>query len=136
MLDLLVGERGGRLVHHDQVGVGGQGAGNRDQGLLPWRQATHRNVERDGGAETVEHGLRLGAQRPPAYAAPPRPRIGVSQKDILGGVEVGNEVQFLMDEGQSQPCRIAHVVQSGRLAAHQNLATVARSGAGQQLDQR
>ena len=64
-LDLVAGQRGGRLVHEQDAGVGGEAAADRDDLALRHGQRPDAGVERKVGVEPGERRLRRRAHRPP-----------------------------------------------------------------------
>ena len=73
-VDLLVAERGRRLVHDQDAGVGPQGPGDLDELLLGHRQPADLRVGVDRRADPLEQAAGPGrAARPSARAARLRP---------------------------------------------------------------
>ncbi len=60
MLDFADGQRGGGLVHDDELGIEGEGTGDGNRLLLPSGQFADRVAHRwHARAELADHGLRL-----------------------------------------------------------------------------
>ena len=64
-VDLVPGQRRGRLVHEQDAGVGGEAAADRDDLALRHRQRADAGIERQMGIEPGERRLRRLAHRPP-----------------------------------------------------------------------
>ena len=113
--DVVLGDGGGGLVHHDDAGVLGDRLGDLDLLLLGDRQVPH---ERVGGQAQVQGGQQLLG--PTAHGA----AVGedgagaqlAAQEDVLvdGGVQDG--VELLVDHGDSVVDRLAGRGDGDRLA--------------------
>ena len=95
-VDLVAGQRGRRLVHDDELGVGRDGAADRDELPLGDRQLRHRLVE-------VERPRRCAPWRPCAVARTAGQLTGrcsaamPADGDVLGDGEVREQRQVLID---------------------------------------
>ena len=78
--------------------------------LLTGREAAHRHAQRQIGAQARQDRLGALVQAAPVDADQRPSGIDVPQEDVFGGVEVGDQVQFLVDEGQAVARRIMHMV--------------------------
>ena len=73
-LDLVGGQRCGRLVQDQRAGVHGQGLGDLDQLLVRHREAPDRGADVELDVELVEQRLRRPAHAAPVDGAERRPR--------------------------------------------------------------
>ncbi len=96
MLDLLGGQGGGGLIHHDNPRVDGQRLGNLHRLLLGHRQLATARCRIDRQAELLKEllSLLLFPGRPNETAASSL----ASQEDVLTHREVGDEVELLVDD--------------------------------------
>ena len=99
--DLVGRQAGGRLVEHEDLGLGGQRAGDRDQRFLGPAQALDAHVRIDVGAEDLERRRGAPARRLPVDHAA-APRIAERQADVLGDRHPVDQAEVLMDEGDRQ----------------------------------
>ena len=136
LLDLLVRERGARLVEHQQARVHRHAAGDHDHALVGDAQAADLGLGVDAlGAEPVEHLAHLGPQAAPVE--PDAQVLGVAQAqlDVLGHRQLGDVGELLVHERQPQLGGVVGVVDLGGLAVDQHLALVGLGRPGQDLDQ-
>ena len=99
-------EAGCRLVHDDEAGLQRQSLGDLDELPLRERQAGDTCIGTEIGAELLEQWRCLAAQRD-AVDQPERPAFQrlAANEDIGGGRQIVEEVEFLMDEGDTCPHR-------------------------------
>src|ERR1700733_12829711 len=93
-------QRRRRLVHRDQRGFANEGLADHDEPALADRQVRDFRVE----GKLDSHSFR-GGSRGPARALPVNQsktrRLGHAEEHVLKRAEVGNQIEFLMDEGES-----------------------------------
>ena len=149
-------ERGRRLVHDEDRRVaclvrrslGGAGLARRSLGgggrerlrnldHLPLReaQASDRRARIERHAEVEQQCRRAFVQRAPVDDAAPA-RRQFAQKNVLGGRQVRNEVELLVDDADAAIARIARAGNLHGQAVETNLAGVLAIGAAQNLHQR
>ena len=131
-LDLVVGERGGRLVEDEDPGSAHHPAGDLDELLLGQRQLPCRLVELDvAEADRVELLANLrgvaGPEKELADAI-------VSHEHVVEDRQVGNDRQLLMDD-RDQP-RIGAMPGRQSRAVHEDLALSRRNEPAEDLHER
>ncbi len=99
-------EARGRLVHDDDAGVHRQRLGDLDQLPLRDRQLGDRRAGLEVGAEPLQQGCGLGVHRPCVDQA--EPPLLAPDEHVGGDVEVLEQVQFLMHEGDPGLGRPGH----------------------------
>ena len=143
--DLAAGERRGRLVHDEDLGLPaltgrrrgrrGECLGNLDHLTLRHTQAAHRGTG-------VEHQPEVGQQRRRArqqgarieHAAPPRRQL--TQKDVLGDREMRDEIQLLVNHPDTEIAGRPRAADVHRLAIEADLAGILAVGAAENFHQR
>ncbi len=98
---LRFGQRRGRLVHDQDRGIHREGLGDLDHLLLGHRQRLHQSVRADVHPQPVEASLRIRAQ-PCPVDEPAAPGLAC-QVDVFRHRQVRDQVQFLVDDDDSQP---------------------------------
>ena len=101
VVDLVVVEDGGRLVHDDQPGVVGQRPGHADDLLAGGRQSPDLARRRDLGV--AEPGAAAGgpsASWSPRCTKPALARL-VAEEDVLGHRQPVDQVELLVDRGDA-----------------------------------
>ena len=93
-------QRRRRLVHRDQRGFTNEGFADHDEPALADRQVRDFRVEGKLDAHSFRGGPRGPARALPVNQSETR-RLGRAKEHVLKGAEVGNQIEFLMDEGQS-----------------------------------
>ena len=119
-----LGQRGGRLVEHQQAGAGlplPQGPGDRDAGAFRGGEVADRRADVEAEAERPDHLARRAA-----LAAPPDSRAdagveAAAQRKVLGHVQVVDQGKVLVDEAQPGGARGGRVAEADRLAAELHL---------------
>ena len=97
----------GRLVHDDDLGAQRQRLGDLDQLALRQRQIGHQRVGLEVGAEPVEQRLGARADRGGVDQVQWSERTRLAaEEDIGGDVEIVEQVQFLVDEGDAAADRL------------------------------
>ena len=132
-LDLLPGERGAGLVHHDDPRPLGEGLGDLDHLLLGDGQRADRRFGIDADADAVEEGQGVGVFAPPA--AETRRRRLPAQEDVLAGRERRHEVELLVDDGDAGPAGVERRGDGRTDAVDPDRARVGRVGPRQDLDE-
>ena len=99
--DLLVRERGGRLVHDDDAGVDRERAGDGDEVLVGDAEVAQPRARVDARrADAGEHGAGVGVHPLPVDQAEAGAR-GVAEEDVLGDRELVEEHGLLVDRGDA-----------------------------------
>ena len=93
-------QRSSWLVHRDQGGFTNEGFADHDEPALANRQVRDFRVEWELDAHSFRGHPRGPARALPVNQAETR-RLGRAKEHILKGAEVGNQIEFLMDKGQS-----------------------------------
>ncbi len=86
----------GRLVEHQDLGPGVQGAGDLDQLLLGDRQRADRGLGPERRAQALEHRPAAGGHRLAVDQAA-AVQLG-AEMDVLGHAQVGGEAELLVDD--------------------------------------
>ena len=102
-LDLGLGERRGRLVHHQDARVLRQRLGDFDHLLLRDAERVHERVSISTPSISSRRALRGASGGDRWYRE--RPRLA-AEKDVLREAEVGNEREFLEDDRDAEPPRV------------------------------
>ncbi len=133
-LRFMRGERGGRLVHDEDAGIGVDGAGDLDELAFGERKARYDIGRGKGCAEAFEdaaaarlHRLPVGEDALSDLAA---------EIDVLGDREVRAEAQLLIDDRNAHGEGGGGRVHLRRHAANADFALVAGMHSGEDLDQR
>ena len=134
--DLLVGERGGRLVEHEQAGVGGEPSGDHDHATVGDRERAELAIRIDARSQPLEHGGRLPAQGTPLHERAGDLRIPEPELDVLGHRQVRDVGELLVHECEAAPRRVEWAVEADGLAVDDELALVGLHHAREDLDQR
>ena len=102
LLDLLVRERGGRLVHDDDLRVDRHGAGDGDEMLVGDRRG-RAAARRDRGRPRarVENFARMRARIAASRGSRSASRDRVAEEDVLGDRQIVEQHGFLMDGGDA-----------------------------------
>ena len=99
--DLLVRERGGRLVHDDDAGVDRKGAGDGDEVLVGDAEVAQPGPRVDAlRADAGEHGAGV-VVHPLPVDEPEAGAGGVAEEDVLGDRELVEEHGLLVDRGDA-----------------------------------
>ena len=101
LLDLDAGQRGCRLVHHEDAGLIGQGPRELDHLLLRETELAGRPSHVDRQTQPAEQTFGLVPHPTPVDEAPPARRL--SEEDVLGDRQMRNERQLLIDDADAQP---------------------------------
>ena len=133
--DLVVGQRGGGLVHRDDARVVADGLGDLDDLLLGDRQGADLVVGRQAAdPEPVEELLGVAAH---AGGVDERAAARLAAEvDVLGDGAVRQEVELLEDRGDAGGLGLHGVVEVVLLAGDLDGAAVGDVHPGQQLHQR
>ena len=134
-LDLLVAERGRRLVHDQDSRVGPQGPGNLDELLLGHRQAADL-ASGSIAAPIRSSRARARARRAVPAHGPPRVLALEPDRDVLGDGQVREEGRLLIDRRDSQLARLDRIEVLDRPALDLDRSVVRKMRAGDHLDQR
>ena len=135
--DLLVRQRGGRLVEHEQAGVGREPARDHDQAPVGDRERAELALRVDARAprrSSTSADFRRSARR---FTNVPRDlRVPEAELDVLGHRQVRHVGQLLVHEGEAAPRRVERAVEADGLAVDEDLALVGLHHAREDLDQR
>ena len=129
-------QRGGRLVHDDQLGLLHDRLGYRDRLPLPAGQRSDRLPDRPHGRDPqVLQGL-LGGQLHLDLVEQPEPRDLVAEQHVRHDVQVVGQRQVLVHGRDPEVGRVPGRVQVHRLALPHQVAGGRLVDAGDALDQR
>jgi hypothetical protein len=134
-LDFTLVERGGGLVHDDELGVERDGARDGDELLDGGGKAAELRGHVDVHAEPGEDLARAGVRGGPVDAPPPGPRL-VAEHHVLRDGAQRDEVQLLVDGGDARLLGLARARDHDGAAVEDAFALVAGIDAGEDLDQR
>ena len=121
---------------------GGVPSSTKVEAILTMRRSpTGRRAEnglgRDvGDAEGGERGAGALVQRPPVDEAAETRRIGAAEVEVLGDAEPRQHVQFLVQEPETEPMRVARARDRDRPAVEGDRSAVGRDDAGEDPDER
>jgi hypothetical protein len=131
-------QAGRGLVQDQHARLPRQRAGDGHHLLHRHRVAAQQARDVDLQLQPRQQRLRLALHAAPVnapQAGRAAPRV-VAGKDVLGHREVGAQVHLLVDRADAQLLRRRRRGRAHRLAVQQQLASVGREHAGEQLDQR
>ena len=133
-VDLPLGEAGGGLVHDDDPRLEGHGLGDLHQLLLGGGKPGHGQAR----IQIRGQGLEQFGAAPVHFAGvlEPAPARFAAEKDVVRHVQVGAEVELLMDEGDALLPGVPRVGQVDFRAGDLQLAPVRRDDAAEDLHQR
>ena len=134
-LGLRGGQRGGRLVHHDEPRLAHQRAGDVDEPILRRRQALGVCAKRRPHADPRRDRSDIPGDRPPVDDAEAR-LFRHAEHDVLEHRHAGDERQLLMDEAHAELVRGMRTVGDDPLAVDENVAVVRLRQAGENPDER
>ena len=132
-VDFPLGEAGGGFVHDDDPGLEGHGLGDLHQLLLGGGEPGHGQARIQVGGQGLEE---FGAA--PVHLAgvlEPAPPWLAAQEDVVRHVEVGAEIELLMNEGHALLPGVSRVGQNGLRSSDRQLAPVWRNDAAKDLHQ-
>ncbi len=135
LLHLLVGERGGRLVHDDDLGVHGKGARDGDQMLARDGEIAEARRRIEVDLELVEDRLGARVHRLPVEQ-PEAAGERMAEEDVLGDGELVEEHRLLVGRRDAAHEGDLGVADLDGRAVHQDLAGIGRVDAGEDLHQR
>ena len=115
-------EAGRRLVHDDDAGVERKRLGDLDHLLLGEGKLVEPRAAGDVEAEPLEQRFGVGVDLLAVDQLERRDQRLAAEKDVGRHVEVVEDVEFLVDEGDAELHRVGDVVDLDRLAVHENLA--------------
>ncbi len=129
-----VGERRGRLVHHDNARVARQDLGDFDQLLLRNPKLRRFDRQRQRNSEFAEDCLGTLARG----ALVEQQTVGglVAEHDVVDRVERRDQIELLIDHADAQIFGCARRVDGNGLAIDRNFAGVGALRAGQDLHER
>ena len=129
--DLVGGQARGRFIEHEDLGVGRERSGDRDQRFLRPGKALDPQVGIDVGAEFGQRAF-CAPSRPGPFNQAETMRIAERQGNVLGHRHPVDETEILVDEGHGHaPDRVGRVV-----ALVGDRSAVGCMDAGKNLDQR
>jgi hypothetical protein len=118
----------------EEVRLHRQRLGDLHHLLLGHRQPRDERVRRNGDAQPVEAGLRVGAQLAPVHQ-PPAQRLA-AQVDVLGDAQVRHQVQLLVDHRDPVLLRVPRRGEAQRLAVQAQRPFIGHVHAAHDLHQR
>ncbi len=124
------GEGGGRLVEHDELGAGGEGAGDGDERALGGAEAGDPGVGVQVPGDDPQ-GLVAALPGPPPGDQSAAAGVAGAQGDVLGHRHPRDEPEVLVDEGHVPGCGMA----AEGMAGHRDLARVGPVHPGEHLDE-
>ena len=131
---LMLGDRGGRFVEQQNLGLAGQRLGDLDDLHLRHRQAAHFGARVDAGVEQIEIAARLPLDGAIVdKAVPGRQSL---EQNVFPDAEARDEISLLMNRGDALAERIARRAELNRVAVQENAAGIGANEAGDDLDQR
>ena len=134
-LGLAVGQRRGRLVHHQDARVLADGLGDLDHLLLGDAERVDDDGRIDVEADRVEQAFCVGQDLAAVDGAGNAALRLAAEKDVLRDVEIGDEREFLEDHGNAEFLRVRGRGDRDLLALVEELAGVGLVGAAQHLHQ-
>ena len=134
-LDLVRGERRGRLVEDEHAGFDRQRLRDLDELLIGHRQATDRRTGVEMDVELLEQRVGSASRRAPVEDPEPS-RRGVADEDVLGDGQVREESRLLVDDRDTERPGVGGPVDLRRLPVQKDRPAVGLVDAGQDLDQR
>ena len=136
LVDLRVGERRRRLVHHQDGGIERQRLGDLDHLLLGDLEVADTGTRIELEVQALDQLLRLPIE-PPIVEQEARPAARLAaEEDVLGDRQVRRQVQLLVDHADAKVQRGSRVGDLDRLPLEPDLAGVGLVHAGQDLHQR
>ena len=135
MRDFPVGERRGRLVHDQDVGIVGDRLGDLDHLPVGDAEIAHFGLGIDADVEPVEQSLGAAAHLVVADEAQAVQRLAANP-DVLRHRHKVHQVEFLMDHRDAVSQRVERRGQADFLALEPERAGVGRVDAGDDLHQR
>ncbi len=135
LLDLLVRQRRGRLVHNDDLRIHGEGARDGHQMLARNRQIAEPRVGIEIDLQLVENLARTPAHRFPVEEAE-TVDDRMAEEDVFGDGQIVEQHRLLVGAGDAEMERGLGIGDCDRLAIKADLALVGRIDTGENLDQR
>ena len=135
VVDLLVAERGRRLVHDQDPGLGPQRPRDLDELLLGHREAPDFGLGVDRRADPIQEPTRPRPPLAPSDATPAARRLQ-AQGDVLGHGQVRQQRRLLVDRRDPQASRAHRVVLLDLTPLDLDRPFVGPVRAGDHLDQR
>ena len=132
-LHLRGGQRGRRLVHHENARGVGQGLGDRDDLPPADRQFADRLIDVDIEADLLQSRPRRAAHRAAIEHA--RPRQFPAEEQIGGHVEARDEIEFLKDRRDARGLCSAWIGEADGDPVDLDLALIRRDHAGENIHQ-
>jgi hypothetical protein len=134
-LGLVLGQRCRRLIHDDDLRVGGQRLGNLHDLLLRHRQVAHPGPGTELRVQLVEESLGLIVHLLPID--PLREGMGllVTHEDVLRHGEVRIAGHMLVDRGNAVPLGVLGMPKLDRLTFQDDLTRVRNMNPGDDLDE-
>jgi LacI family transcriptional regulator len=134
-LDLRLGERRCRLVHHQDAGVERQRLRHFDHLLFGDTEQPYGRLGIDRNAKPGEQARRIGGQPSAVDDACAAHRLP-SEEDVRRRGEVGDQRELLVDGADPGELSLPRGVERHRPAVEQDLSGIARAGTAQDLHQR
>ena len=128
-------ERRRRLVHDDEPGIERYRARERDHLLYGDPEAHDGYVEIDRHAERLHDARGFATHLAPIQMPESQARLA-TEKDVLGGREIRNQIHFLVDRRDAGALSGARRRERHGPAVQVDLSTVTRVGARKDFDQR
>ena len=134
MVDLLLGQRGGGLVHDDDLRVVRERLGDLDHLHLRNRQIGHLLARIHVDAQLVEDRLRVAVH---LGMIDEEPLLGIApQPEVVHHRHLRHQVQLLVHHGNAVLQRFLRGAERDRTATEQDLACIGTVDAEQALEQR
>ena len=133
--DLGGGQRGGRLVHHDDPGLKRERLGDLHDLLVGDGQPAGDPARVELDAQPLEQGSGLRPHEPAVDAPGGQQRLA-PHEDVLGHREVGEQGWFLIDDGDAGRLGGGRPGEDGGLALDEQLALIRLVHPGQHLHHR
>ena len=134
MVDLLLGQRGGGLVHDDDLRVVRERLGDLDHLHLRNRQIGHLLARIHVDAQLVEDRLRVAVH---LRMIDEGPLLGIApQPEVVHHRHLRHQVQLLVHHGNAVLQRFLRGAERDRTATEQDLACIGMVDAEQALEQR
>ena len=134
MINLLVGQRGGRFIHNNQLDVPRERLGNLDHLLNSNVQIAYVGVQGKFQTQLLQNGGRTGTGLFGRISAMLEALI--AQHDVFVYLHVRNQTQFLVNHADAARERLAYAFMLTGLAHEGYLALVGFINAGDNFDNR
>ena len=134
VIGLRVGERGRRLVEHEDPAIERQRAGDLEQLAMRGRERFGERVRIDPQRQSIEHRSRARAHR--RFVEPAEAADLAAAEDVGRDAEVGQAQHLLVDHADAVLDGLARARRRERLSAPADLAAIGPDQPGEDLQQR